>query len=63
MPTLLLGDLNEWRPPRALLPAALEAVFGPVPTGPHSFPSRLPILALDRIPGRAGGPGQRRARA
>jgi endonuclease/exonuclease/phosphatase family metal-dependent hydrolase len=55
MPTLLLGDLNEWRPPARSSLQALEAVFGPVPTGPHSFPSRLPILALDRILGAPAG--------
>jgi len=49
MPTLLMGDLNEWRPgvPSSLLP--LEAIFGPLGTGQPSFPSRLPFLALDRI--------------
>jgi len=49
MPTLLMGDLNEWRPgvPSSLLP--LEAMFGPLDTGQPSFPSRLPFLALDRI--------------
>ena len=48
-PTLLLGDLNEWRPgPRSSL-RALDADFGPVDTGPPTFPSRLPILSLDRI--------------
>jgi len=49
MPTLLMGDLNEWRPgvPSSLLP--LEPMFGPLGTGQPSFPSRLPFLALDRI--------------
>ena len=49
MPTLLMGDLNEWRPgvPSSLLP--LEPMFGPFGTGQPSFPSRLPFLALDRI--------------
>jgi endonuclease/exonuclease/phosphatase family metal-dependent hydrolase len=52
MPTLLLGDLNEWRSDgtRSAL-RALEPVLGPVTGGPPSFPSRLPILALDRILG------------
>jgi endonuclease/exonuclease/phosphatase family metal-dependent hydrolase len=53
MPTLLLGDLNEWRPDgggRSAL-QALEPLFGPVAGGPPSFPSRLPLLALDRILG------------
>lgn len=49
MPTLLMGDLNEWRPgsPSSLVP--LEAHFGPLGPGEPSFPSRLPFLALDRI--------------
>lgn len=49
MPTLLMGDLNEWRPrvPASLVP--LEPFFGPLGVGQPSFPSRLPFLALDRI--------------
>ena len=50
MPTLLLGDLNEWRP-RAEPLRRLEALFGPASFGPASFPARLPVLALDRILG------------
>lgn len=52
MPSLLLGDLNEWRPPgpRSAL-RLLEPVFGPSGAGLPSFPSRLPLLALDRILG------------
>ncbi|WP_240048358.1 endonuclease/exonuclease/phosphatase family protein [Crenalkalicoccus roseus] len=51
MPTLLLGDLNEWRPGGRSVLQALSPVFGPVPDGPPSFPARLPVLALDRILG------------
>lgn len=51
MPTLLLGDLNEWRPGARSSLRALEPLFGPIGPGPASFPSRLPILALDRILG------------
>ncbi len=48
-PILLLGDLNEWRPgPRSSL-RALERDFGSVDAGPPTFPSRLPVLSLDRI--------------
>jgi endonuclease/exonuclease/phosphatase family metal-dependent hydrolase len=49
MPTLLMGDLNEWRPgvPSSLV--GLEPFFGPLGPGQPSFPSRLPFLALDRI--------------
>lgn len=51
MPTLLLGDLNEWRP-RAEPLRRLEPIFGPASSfGPPSFPARLPVLALDRILG------------
>jgi endonuclease/exonuclease/phosphatase family metal-dependent hydrolase len=46
-PTVLMGDLNEWflwgRPLRWL-----RAWFGATPQ-PATFPSRLPIFALDRI--------------
>ena len=50
IPTLLLGDLNEWRldGTRSAL-RALEGMFGPVTGAPPSFPSRRPLLALDRI--------------
>ncbi|MCU0944525.1 MAG: endonuclease/exonuclease/phosphatase family protein [Rubritepida sp.] len=51
MPTLLLGDLNEWRPGARSSLRALEPVFGPVPPAPPSFPARLPLLPLDRILG------------
>ncbi|UFN50900.1 endonuclease/exonuclease/phosphatase family protein [Roseomonas sp. OT10] len=51
MPTLMMGDLNEWRPgPRSSL-RALEHVFGPLSASPPSFPARRPLLALDRILG------------
>ncbi len=51
MPTLLAGDLNEWKAgPRSSL-RALEQFFGTVAAGPPSFPARLPVLPLDRIMG------------
>ena len=47
MPTVLMGDLNEWflwgRPLRWL-----RAWFGATPA-PATFPARLPVFALDRI--------------
>lgn len=55
IPTLLLGDLNEWRPGRRSSLRSLESVFGPVSPGPATFPSRLPVLALDRIFGWPNG--------
>jgi endonuclease/exonuclease/phosphatase family metal-dependent hydrolase len=54
LPTLLLGDLNEWRVGAKSSLNMLSTHFGqqaPV----ASFPSRLPFLALDRIiPNREG---------
>lgn len=46
-PIVLLGDFNEWWP-RAVTLAELHGVFGYAPPV-RSFPSRAPILALDRI--------------
>ena len=47
MPVILTGDLNEWfvwgRPLRWLV-----SHFEPVPA-PRTFPSRLPVFALDRL--------------
>lgn len=51
MPTLLLGDLNEWRPGARSSLRALEPFFGSINAAPASFPARLPVLALDRILG------------
>ncbi len=49
MPTLLLGDLNEWRRGRRSALAGLHPAFGRLPAPVASFPSRFPFLALDRI--------------
>jgi endonuclease/exonuclease/phosphatase family metal-dependent hydrolase len=46
-PSILLGDLNEWRPWAPAL-ARLRRL-GHVPPAPASFPSRLPLFALDRM--------------
>lgn len=54
MPTVLLGDLNEWRGwgGWALSPAILGARFrGPARA---TFPVRFPVLPLDRILGAGG---------
>ena len=48
MPTVLMGDLNEWRLGDRSALNTLATVFGLPPAVP-SFPSRLPVLALDRI--------------
>jgi endonuclease/exonuclease/phosphatase family metal-dependent hydrolase len=50
MPTILLGDFNEWRRLRRSALGLLEPVFGHTPMLP-SFPSRMPIFPLDRILG------------
>ena len=49
MPTLLLGDLNEWRPHASAL-GVLRPVFGRPPRAP-TFPSFRPLFSLDRIMG------------
>jgi endonuclease/exonuclease/phosphatase family metal-dependent hydrolase len=51
MPTLLMGDFNEWRRNRYRSSlSVLEPTFG-AGHSPRSFPSRRPIFALDRILG------------
>ena len=47
-PTILMGDLNEWRLGDRSSLNTLATVFG-LPAAVPSFPSRLPVLALDRI--------------
>ena len=47
MPTILMGDTNEWRDAGACL-KDLNGSYRVAPTGP-SFHSRRPIAALDRI--------------
>ncbi|MDO9709045.1 endonuclease/exonuclease/phosphatase family protein [Paracraurococcus lichenis] len=49
LPTLLLGDLNEWRAGAGAL-EVLAPVFGPPPRAP-SFPAFRPLGSLDRILG------------
>lgn len=52
LPTLLMGDLNEWRgDARRSGLRAFEPMFGSVGQAPASFPSRRPLLSLDRILG------------
>jgi endonuclease/exonuclease/phosphatase family metal-dependent hydrolase len=52
LPTLLLGDLNEWGSCGAL--RVLAPVFGAPPPAP-TFPSRRPRASLDRILGDPPG--------
>ncbi len=49
LPTVVLGDLNEWRPKGSAL-GVLAPWFGLAPSRP-SYPSRLPMFSLDRILG------------
>ncbi|MBE9603648.1 endonuclease/exonuclease/phosphatase family protein [Acetobacteraceae bacterium H6797] len=51
MPTLLMGDLNEWRPGRRSSLTDLDDFFGPTTALPRSFPALMPLLPLDRIMG------------
>lgn len=48
-PTLLMGDLNEWRLGDRSSLNSLASRFRGMPAAVPSFPSRLPVLALDRI--------------
>jgi endonuclease/exonuclease/phosphatase family metal-dependent hydrolase len=50
-PTLLLGDLNEWRLGRRSSLRHLNPAFGPLTAALPSFPARFPLFALDRILG------------
>jgi endonuclease/exonuclease/phosphatase family metal-dependent hydrolase len=50
MPTILMGDFNEWRVRQRSSLSILEPIFGSG-ASPRSFPSRRPIFALDRILG------------
>ena len=47
--TLLMGDLNEWRRGKRSALNGLDHHFGSPEKLLPSFPSRFPILALDRI--------------
>jgi endonuclease/exonuclease/phosphatase family metal-dependent hydrolase len=49
VPTLLLGDLNEWRHGGYSSLQNLDPAFGPLTGALPSFPSRYPVFALDRI--------------
>lgn len=47
LPTVVMGDFNEWKPTRGAL-RRIDRRFGPS-LMPRTFPSRLPLLPLDRI--------------
>ena len=49
VPTILMGDFNEWRlGPRSAL-HELDPLFGPLNCQVASYPGRFPMLSLDRI--------------
>jgi endonuclease/exonuclease/phosphatase family metal-dependent hydrolase len=50
-PTVLVGDLNEWRLGKRSSLQGLSPVFGPLQAAIPSFPSRFPVWALDRVLG------------
>jgi endonuclease/exonuclease/phosphatase family metal-dependent hydrolase len=50
-PTLLLGDLNEWRLSGRSSLHTFGPHFGPLGANLPTFPSRFPLFALDRILG------------
>lgn len=47
LPTIVMGDFNEWKPTRGAL-RHLDRRYG-TSLMPRTFPSRLPLLPLDRI--------------
>lgn len=47
LPTVIMGDTNEWRRDGGCL-AVFHAAFSSAPTGP-SFPAARPIMRFDRI--------------
>jgi endonuclease/exonuclease/phosphatase family metal-dependent hydrolase len=55
MPTVLLGDLNEWSHGQRSSLRVLDPVFGAAAPSPPSFPAAVPVLALDRILGQPAG--------
>jgi endonuclease/exonuclease/phosphatase family metal-dependent hydrolase len=48
-PTIVLGDLNEWRIGNGSSLDTFRKAFGGLPDPVASFPSNLPVLPLDRI--------------
>lgn len=50
-PTVIMGDMNEWRLGHGSALTRFETAFGTLPPARASFPARWPVLALDRIIG------------
>jgi endonuclease/exonuclease/phosphatase family metal-dependent hydrolase len=55
LPTLILGDLNEWRIGERSSLLTLDPHFGPVGAPVPSFPAQFPVFALDRVLSSPGG--------
>ncbi|MFB2553816.1 endonuclease/exonuclease/phosphatase family protein [Ensifer soli] len=55
LPTVLLGDLNEWRKGRRSSLSVFTSVFDHPHPPVASFPARRPIFALDRVMGNTPG--------
>lgn len=49
LPTLIIGDLNEWRMGKKSSLSPLLPLFNPSSDAVPSFPSRFPVFALDRV--------------
>jgi endonuclease/exonuclease/phosphatase family metal-dependent hydrolase len=49
VPTVLLGDMNEWRRDKRSSLGLLAPGFGPIGQWVPSFPAVFPVFALDRI--------------
>ncbi len=54
-PTVLMGDMNEWRRERRSALSGFVAGFGPMAPCVPSFPAYFPMLALDRMIARPAG--------
>ena len=50
-PTVLMGDLNEWRLGDRSSLKGLHPTFGPAGAALPSFPAQFPVFALDRVVG------------
>lgn len=49
VPTILLGDFNEWRLGKRSSLKKFDQIFKQIPAPVPSFPSNFPVLSLDRI--------------
>jgi endonuclease/exonuclease/phosphatase family metal-dependent hydrolase len=49
VPTVIVGDFNEWRVGARSSLRGFHPAFGPVDAALPSFPAQFPVLALDRV--------------